>query len=409
MNRGMHVHSCNPVAIGVKELAGSRAQAEPVRCERDVHKLEYSRARDGFGGFRERSGNLPDGDHGYSNPVIIVARDKSNEESYRARGPQLAGGMGVSQRRSDLNLLAAIINASSNPKPAFLACAFTTPRATRNGAHLSNSHRSFSILNRPPPSYPGHVPLTITERAGLAVGSAITSMVDHHRHDMIAALGEATAQPFFISWLRNRMLADRTGRRILRDRPRITSKTMSLEVLRRLPENTVGRAYAAWLDREGVTPDTRDQVKYIDDEEEAYVMQRYRECHDFSHAVTGLPVFAEGEVGLKAFEFANTGLPMTGISLAAIIRLKPTERQRMFETYLPWAFKNGWRAKDVINVYWEEELETDVDELRSRLGIERPPDLRATRKKIRDERRAAREGKAKADAKDVVLKHNANA
>ena len=208
---------------------------------------------------------------------------------------------------------------------------------------------------------------------------------------MIAALGEATSQPFFISWLRNKMLSDPTGRRILRDRPRITSKTMSLERLRKLPENSVGRTYAAWLDREGVTPDTRDQVRYIDDEEEAYVMQRYRECHDFYHALTGLPVFVEGEVGLKAFEFANTGLPMTGLSLAAMLRLKPAERQRMFETYLPWAFANGRRAKDVINVYWEEELETDVDDLRVRLGIETPPDLRETRKKVREERRRARE------------------
>jgi len=168
---------------------------------------------------------------------------------------------------------------------------------------------------------------------------------------------------------------------------------MPLEKLRKLPENSVGRTYAEWLDREGVTPDTRDQVRYIDDEEQAYVMQRYRECHDFYHALTGLPIFVEGEVGLKAFEFANTGLPMTGLSLAAILRLKPAERQRMFETYLPWAFKNGRHAKDVINVYWEEELETDVEDLRQRLGIEQPPDLRATRKKIRDEKRAAKEAK----------------
>ncbi|KAK4908811.1 Ubiquinone biosynthesis protein, partial [Elasticomyces elasticus] len=171
---------------------------------------------------------------------------------------------------------------------------------------------------------------------------------------MITALGEATAQPFFITRLRDQMLADPTGRRILRDRPRITSKTMSLEYLRTLPADTVGRTYAEWLDREGVTPDTRDQVRYIDDEECAYVMQRYRECHDFYHALTGLPVFVEGEVGLKAFEFANLGLPMTAMSLAAILRLKAAERRRMFQTYLPWALKNGWKARSVINVYWEE-------------------------------------------------------
>ena len=186
------------------------------------------------------------------------------------------------------------------------------------------------------------------------------------------------------------MLSDPTGRRILRDRPRITSKTMSLEMLRQLPEDSVGRTYAAWLDREGVTPDTRDSVKYIDDEEEAYVMQRYRECHDFYHAVTGLPVWVEGELGLKAFEFANTGLPMTGLSLAAMVRLKPLERQRMLQIFLPWAFANGWKSKDLINVYWEEELETDVAELRARLGIEQPPDLRAIRRKLKEDRKAAK-------------------
>ncbi|EXJ91134.1 hypothetical protein A1O1_04243 [Capronia coronata CBS 617.96] len=292
-------------------------------------------------------------------------------------------------RQQDLLLLSSILRLS---QPLCASCG--RPPLHRSPQTTSPSslpaRRSFSILNRPPPNYPGHVPLTRVERLGLAVGSAITSLLNPYRHDMIAALGEATAQPFFITWLRNRMLSDPTGRRILRDRPRITSTTMSLEKLRKLPENSVGRTYAAWLDREGVTPDTRDPVRYIDDEEEAYVMQRYRECHDFYHAVTGLPVWVEGEVGLKAFEFANTGLPMTGLSLAAILRLKPQERQRMFEIFLPWAFANGWRSKDLINVYWEEELETDVADLRSRLGIEQPPDLRAIRRKLRDERRAAK-------------------
>ena len=187
------------------------------------------------------------------------------------------------------------------------------------------------------------------------------------------------------------MLSNPTGRRILHDRPRITSKTMSVMKLRAMPESSVGRAYVSWLDREGVSPDTRDSVKYIDDEECAYVMQRYRESHDFYHALTGLPVFVEGEVALKAFEFANTLLPMTGLSLFAITRMKPEERTRFWNTYLPWAISNGLRSKDIINVYWEEELERDVDDLRSELEIERPPDLRDTRKSLRKQKRAAKE------------------
>ena len=166
---------------------------------------------------------------------------------------------------------------------------------------------------------------------------------------------------------------------------------MSIPHLRTLPANTVGRAYAAWLDREGVSPDTRDNVRYIDDGECAYVMQRYRECHDFYHALTGLPVMVEGEVALKAFEFANTLLPMTGLSLFAVARLKKAERARFWNTYLPWAVKNGLRCEEVINVYWEEVLERGVDELRRELGIEQPPDLRETRRTEREARRAARE------------------
>ena len=187
------------------------------------------------------------------------------------------------------------------------------------------------------------------------------------------------------------MLSSPTGRRILHDRPRITSQTMSMQHLRTLPENSVGRAYATWLDREGVSPDARDSVRYIDDGECAYVMQRYRECHDFYHALTGLPVMVEGEVALKAFEFANTLLPMTGLSLFAVLRLKPAERSRFWQTYLPWALTNGLKSKEIINVYWEEQLERDVDHLRMELGIERPPDLRETRKALKEQRKAAKE------------------
>lgn len=163
--------------------------------------------------------------------------------------------------------------------------------------------------------------------------------------------------------------------------------------LRTLPENTVGRAYADWLDREGVSPDTRDTVRYIDNEECAYVMQRYRECHDFFHAITGLPIMVEGEIAVKAFEFANTLLPMTGLSVFAITRLKPAERKRFFTIYGPWAIRNGLQAGELLNVYWEEQLERDVGELRAELGIEKPVDMRDIRKKEKARRKAEKEAK----------------
>ncbi|OJJ61311.1 hypothetical protein ASPSYDRAFT_121643, partial [Aspergillus sydowii CBS 593.65] len=251
--------------------------------------------------------------------------------------------------------------------------------------------RSFSGLNRPSPKYPHHVPLGFFEKGFLAIGSAVGALLNPRRADLIATLGEVTATPYFIYRLRNAMLQDPTGRQILRDRPRITSETLPLPYLRSLPENSVGRTYAAWLDREGVSPDTRDNVQYIDDPECAYVMQRYRECHDFYHAVTGLPTFVEGELALKAFEFLNTLIPMTGLSMAASVRLKPAERERLFSLYLPWAVRSGLSSKELINVYWEKALEKDVDELRTELGIEKPPDMRDIRRMIRMQKKREKE------------------
>ncbi|SPO03904.1 probable Ubiquinone biosynthesis protein coq4, mitochondrial [Cephalotrichum gorgonifer] len=258
-------------------------------------------------------------------------------------------------------------------------------------ARFSGCSRTFSVLNRPPPQYPGHVPLTRVERAALAIGSGLTSFFDPYRGDMISAFGETTATPYILGRLRDAMLSSPTGRRILRDRPRITSTSLDLPYLRSLPPTTVGASYVSWLDREGVSPDTRPAVRYIDDPEGAYIMQRYRECHDFYHALTGLPIVREGEVALKAFEFANTLIPMTGLSTLSVLTLNRMGRRRFFEMYLPWALKNGLRGDDVINVYWEEELETDVGELRARLGIEKPPDLREIRRQEREQRRREKE------------------
>ncbi|KAK9459993.1 ubiquinone biosynthesis protein Coq4 [Lipomyces oligophaga] len=243
--------------------------------------------------------------------------------------------------------------------------------------------QSRSLLSKSPELlYPGHYPTNLLQKLFLAAGSGIYSFFDPRRGDLIAILGESTAVPFLMRRLRDIMLSDPTGRRILREKPRITSKSLDIDSLRAYPENTVGKVYTEWLDHEGVSPDTRSPVQYIDDPECAYVMQRYRECHDFYHAITGLPIIIEGEISLKMFEFANTLIPMTGIGAAlAPLRLKPKQRERLTNIYFPWAIKNGATSKPLINVYWEEILHRDVRDVRDELGIEKPPNLRQLRKK----------------------------
>jgi len=163
----------------------------------------------------------------------------------------------------------------------------------------------------------------------------------------------------------------------LKDRPRINTQTVDMNKLALLPENTFGRAYITWLERCGVTPDSREPVHYVDDPELAYVMQRYRECHDLYHCICSMPVNVESELALKFFEFANLGLPVAGFSAAfGHLRLTSEKRHRLFREFVPWAVKCGSSAKSLITVYWEERWGQDVNEMKKELGIWDPPEAR---------------------------------
>ena len=76
---------------------------------------------------------------------------------------------------------------------------------------------------------------------------------------MIAALGETTAGSS-LTRLRDVMLESAEGRRILKERPCVNSNTINMNRLAQYPEGSFGRAYVTWLERCGVTPDSRERV-----------------------------------------------------------------------------------------------------------------------------------------------------
>lgn len=53
-----------------------------------------------------------------------------------------------------------------------------------NQIHSLCRLRPFSVLNRPAPNYPGHIPLTLVERGVLAAGSALGSLLNPRRAGM---------------------------------------------------------------------------------------------------------------------------------------------------------------------------------------------------------------------------------
>lgn len=214
------------------------------------------------------------------------------------------------------------------------------------------------------------VELTTLQRYILGFGSSLAALRDPRRHDMIAALGETTGAGA-LRRQHDLLLASEEGRLILAEKPRINTKTIDLNQLRSLPENTFGFAYVKFLDDNEVTPDSREIVRYMEDTELAYMMTRYRESHDLVHTVLGMPTNMLGEVTVKWVEALNTGLPMCwGAAVFGSMRLRPKHRQLYKEFYLPWAIRVGKAAKPLLSVYWEKRWDQDISELREELNIE---------------------------------------
>jgi hypothetical protein len=125
---------------------------------------------------------------------------------------------------------------------------------------------------------------SIQDRIAIALHAAVTALNDPTRADAVAALGDITS-PVTLQRLHDQMKNDPTGRLILKDRPVVSKATIPYEkLIAEAPDNphdtpgiTFGQAYGAFLKSHGFDPDERDDVKYIDDENLAYVMTRYRQ------------------------------------------------------------------------------------------------------------------------------------
>jgi ubiquinone biosynthesis protein COQ4 len=210
-------------------------------------------------------------------------------------------------------------------------------------------------------------------------------------------VGELTGYRVLHNYLVPYLQQQVTGRELLRDRPVVSQATIPYERLLQQAREwqqqeqqqqamTFGQAYGLFLLQHGFDPDERDAVQYLpvlEDSDEAYVMLRYRQCHDFFHALTGLPPTVPGELGLKWLELFQTRLPMTALACTAgSLTLSWSDCDLVWNTYLPWARichhrmqqqqqqqqSNGGSCT-LLNVYYEHEWDTPLDELRNRLGL----------------------------------------
>ncbi|KAF7270633.1 coenzyme Q4 [Rhynchophorus ferrugineus] len=214
-----------------------------------------------------------------------------------------------------------------------------------------------------------HCPTNAFQKSLLMVGSAAISLFNPFRADMIACLGETTGDQA-LKYMKSCMEQSGEGSQILREQPRINTRTVHLEHLKHLPEDTLGYMYYRFLEKNQVTPDSRDAVQFVDDMELAYVIQRYREAHDLIHTVLQMPTNMLGEVTVKWVEAIQFKLPMCiGGAIFGPLRLKTKHRQLYLNHHLPWAVKTGLEAKFLLNIYFEKRWEQKVDDFYKEINI----------------------------------------
>jgi len=214
----------------------------------------------------------------------------------------------------------------------------------------------------------------------MLVDSSVGAIRDPERADLVALTGELSSQRA-LSKIHSKMLESKTGNLILQERPRVDNTTWNLDELVKLDKNTFGHQYASFMLDNGFKSNDRPICQVVQDIELAYVMQRYREVHDSFHVLFGFGTTVSEELAVKWYEMSILGLPSASLSsfFGPLILVKnriqnqnPTELKNYMNNLLPHVNKCLAQSKDrefIMNIYFEKEFETDIEQLRQRVGI----------------------------------------
>jgi ubiquinone biosynthesis protein COQ4 len=148
---------------------------------------------------------------------------------------------------------------------------------------------------------------------------------------------------------------------------------LDLEALAALPEGTFGRAYARFMQENALSPFIlTDAIDETTRERNVFGI-RYATTHDMIHVLTGFDTSWAGELGVLAFAVAQryTGWQRFGYVLAWV--LYPFFSRFRVRALLAAARRGnalGRRARCVLAVRLEEQLDRPIDEVRASLGIE---------------------------------------
>ena len=158
-------------------------------------------------------------------------------------------------------------------------------------------------------------------------------------------------------------------RRMRSERPSLQAKDLDLDALERLPEGTLGHAFARYFRDNKISPfETTLELKNDVD----FIGKRYRETHDLLHVLTGYATDVMGEMELQAYALGNLGIrtALLIVAVGTLGQIKSRQSGVDLSVYLRrlWAAYHRGRASPLFLDFWfEHNWETTVATLSARL------------------------------------------
>jgi ubiquinone biosynthesis protein COQ4 len=175
-----------------------------------------------------------------------------------------------------------------------------------------------------------------------------------------------------------RVMADPVGREILEARRSLLPVLSDRERLRSLPEGTLGREYARFMDAERITADGLEEasqvvrrVEFVDDRVRC-LSDRLRDMHDLGHVVTGYGRDLVGEAALLAFSYAQIRNRGVGFIVAIGYLKFWSEGEREVLPVIRQGWRRGRAASLLPAADWESLLARPLANVRRELRIDPP-------------------------------------
>lgn len=170
-----------------------------------------------------------------------------------------------------------------------------------------------------------------------------------------------------------------TGARIAREHRMLLDTLIDREYLHSLPQGSLGKIYAEFCDREGITADGLVEASMqgvsrdagFDDPDRRLVGARLRDMHDLWHVITGYKTDLIGEASVLAFSVPQTRNPGVAF-IVGVVFLRATGELSWARKVMWEAMVRGARAEWLPAQDWEALLALPLDEVRRRLKVGEP-------------------------------------